>query len=416
MPPGPVDTTVPVRSLDHHNCPGVTSDPFAAYDRFRTDRIFWSPEYGGFWVLTRYTDIRAVLSDAQTFSNRAGSIPPAGWPRLLIPEELDPPDHGKYRTVVTRSLSGVAGQAITAATQRECAKLVAHLAAQGTCEFVTDFSRPIQNALFTALFTVPAEDATTCAQWVADLLQQRDPPRRLRAVGMIRDYLTRRIAERAADPASTDGGLLDTLADARIDGRRLDDEELLDIAFFLVLASLDTLASTLNFSFYYLAQHPDTQRELATNPDRASKAAEEMLRLNSIVNIARTATRDTTLAEVPIKRGDRVLLCLSLAGRDPDTYSDPTTANFDRSTTPGHLAFGVGPHRCPGSRIATLSLTGALREWHRHIPTYTIPPGAEIRTGGGAACSLDALPLTWSISGQPAEVGSPMANRVELED
>ncbi|MGC7102935.1 cytochrome P450 [Amycolatopsis lurida] len=263
---------------------------------------------------------------------------------------------------------------------------------------VADYSQPIQRTLFTTLFAVPRDDAPTCASWVADLLQHRDPPRRLRAVRAIKDYLTQRIDDRIANPAHPGGtGLLDALADAQLDDRPLSGEKMLDIAFLMVMASLDTLANSLSFSFHYLAQHTDHQHQLAADPASSVRAAEELLRLHSVVNIARTATRDTTLADAHIAADDRVLLCLSLAGRDPDTYPHPTTADLARPATPGHLAFGAGPHRCLGARIATDALTAALREWHRSIPAYTIPAEADIQTGGGAVCSLDALPLTWPI-------------------
>lgn len=394
----PTDSAAPIRELDHHDCPGLTADPFAAFGRFRGDRIFWSPRHGGFWVLTHYDDIRTVLSDPRTFSNRTGSIPPAGWPRPLIPEELDPPDHGKYRALIARRLAGTTTAVITAAIERECVELTERLAPLGACDLVADYSRPLQRILFTTLFAVPHDDATTCAGWIADLLQNHNPARRQRAVRTLNGYLIARIAERAAQRAApSDAGLLGQLADAQLDGQSLDDDEVLDIAFLMVMASLGTLANSLNFSFRYLAQHPDRQQLLATDPSTCARAAEELLRLHSVVNVARTATRDTTVAGIHIASGDRLLLCLSMAGRDPAIYPDPDTADFNRPTTPAHLAYGAGPHRCLGARIASHALTAALREWHHRIPAYTIPADAEIRTGGGAVCSVDALPLTWPI-------------------
>ncbi len=385
-----------VREFDHHSCPGITTDPFTAFDRFRDEPIFWTSAFGGFWVLTRFADIRAVLCDAVAFSSRHTAIPAAGWTRPLIPEELDPPDHGKYRALVTRCLAGASGDMITAALDQECVELVRRLAPRGACDLVADYSLPLQHTLFTSVFAVPREDAAPCARWVADLLQHRDLPLRLRAMHTIKNYLAQRIAERPTAAMATTG-LLDALARADLDGRPLTSAEILDIAFLMVMASLDTMATSLSFSFHYLAQHPTNQNLLATTPGLTNRAAEELLRLHSVVGVARTATRDTTLAGTRISGGDRVLLCLSLADRDPETYPNPTTADFDRSVVPGHLAFGAGPHRCLGARIAGQGLTAALRAWHDHIPAYTITRHAEISTGGGSVCSLDALPLTWPI-------------------
>src|SRR6266568_4952803 len=75
-------------NFDHHNGPGITVDPFAAFEQVRGRPIFWTPAWDGYWVLTRYEDIRSVLDDPETFSSREASIPAAGWPRRLIPSEL----------------------------------------------------------------------------------------------------------------------------------------------------------------------------------------------------------------------------------------------------------------------------------------------------------------------------------------
>jgi cytochrome P450 len=84
----------------------------------------------------------------------------------------------------------------------------------------------------------------------------------------------------------------------------------------------------------------------------------------------------------PSPKANTSCSCLSLADRDPATYPNPTALQLDRPPNPGHLAFGYGPHRCLGARIASHTLTAALREWHRQIPTYTIPPHTTIHTGG----------------------------------
>ncbi len=106
----PSDLGAPVREFDHHSDPAIRVDPFTAFDRFRDERVFWTPELDGFWVLTRHADIRAVLRDTDAFSSRNTSIPAAGWPRPLMPVELDPPDHGPFRALLARCLNGRAGR------------------------------------------------------------------------------------------------------------------------------------------------------------------------------------------------------------------------------------------------------------------------------------------------------------------
>lgn len=106
----------------------------------------------------------------------------------------------------------------------------------------------------------------------------------------------------------------------------------------------------------------------------------------------------------------RAGLCPSLADRDPTVFTQPTVAEFDRPSTPGHLAFGAGPHRCLGASIATEAFTSALTEWHHLIPGYApASHHTKPRTGGGAVCSLDALPLTWPAL--PFSCSSPVTSQ-----
>lgn len=396
MSTAPSDLGVSVRDFNHHSDPAVRVDPFTAFDRFRDERVFWTPELDGFWVLTRHADIRAVLRDTDAFSSRHTSIPPAGWPRPLMPVELDPPDHNRYRALLARCLNGKAGVTIATALESESVRLVERLAPAGECDLVVDFARPLQNALFAALFDVPEEETQACAQWAADLLQDVDPGRRASATKDFMAYVGRAIAGYAAGERQGEGsGLLAVLACAEVDGEPLAREQALDLAFLMGMASLDTLTNSISFAFRYLADNPGHQHRLAAQPRIAAAAAEELLRLHSVVSIARTATRDVEVAGVRMAKGDRVLLNLSLAGRDPHHYPEAATADFDRADSATHVAFGFGAHRCLGARIATQGLIAALRDWHGSIVDYSVRPGVELVMDGGAVSSLENLPLVW---------------------
>lgn len=389
---------VPVLEFNHHTDPGVRVDPFTAFDRFRDERVFWTPELDGFWVFTRHADIRAVLRDTSSFSSEHTSIPPAGWPRPLMPVELDAPEHGRYRALLARCVNGAAGSVMANALERESARLVERLAPAGECDLVLDFARPLQNALFAALFDVPEEETQACSRWADDLLQDVDPDRRKRATKDFMAYVGRAIKEYQTGERHGDGsGLLDLLANATVDGEPLPQEQALDMAFLMGMASLDTLTNSVSFTFRYLAENPEHQHRLAAEPEIAPRAAEELLRLHSVVSVARTATRDVEIAGVRIRAGERVLLNLSLAGRDPYNYPEPQKADFDRPNSTTHVAFGFGAHRCLGARIATQGLTAALRDWHSSIVDYEIRPDAKLITDGGAVCSLENLPLIWKV-------------------
>jgi cytochrome P450 len=191
---------------------------------------------------------------------------------------------------------------------------------------------------------------------------------------------------------------LHALATAEVEGRPLRQDEAVDLAFKMGIGSVDTITNSVGFSFRYLATRPELQRRLATESAAAARAADELLRLHSVACVARVATRDTEIAGTQVRAGDRILLSLALADRDPHQYPDPATADFDRPDRTSHLAFGSGAHRCVGARIATQALTAALREWHATIQDYTVADDGDPRTAGGAVWSLGTLPLTWPVS------------------
>lgn len=389
------DPGVPVRNFNHHKDPALRVDPFTAFDRFRDEPIFWTPELDGFWVLTRYADIREVLRDGETFSSRHALIPPIEWPRdQANREQRASADWAGYRRLLVHSVTGPAGAAVASAVERACVRLVTRIAPLGRCDLVVDFAQPLRDALFAALFDVPEGDTERCARWASDLLQDADPDRRVRAAQDFKAYVGQGIAA-CANGRHTGTGLLHALATADVDGRPLRDDEAVDLAFKMGIGSVDTITNSIGFSFRYLATHPDLQRRLATETAASGLAAEELLRLHSVACVARVATRDTEIAGTRVRAGERILISLALADRDPHQYPDPATADFDRPDRTSHLAFGSGGHRCVGARIATQALTAALREWHAAIQDYALAENADPRTAGGAVWSVDSLPLTW---------------------
>jgi cytochrome P450 len=391
---------VPVRDFNHYHV-AARGDPFTAFDRFRDERIFWTPEFDGFWVLTRYSDIRAILRDEETFASRPALIPPIEWPGGRTDQtRRASADWNSYRRLLMQCVTGSAGVAITRYIERACVRLVAELAPLGRCDLVADFARPLRDALFAALFDVPESETERCARWASDLFQQVDSDRRGSAVRELMAYMRHGIAE-CASGVRAGTGLLNVLATADVDGQPLRNDEAVDLALKMGIGSLHTINNSASFGFRHLAMHPELQRRLATESDAAERAADELLRLYSVASVARTATRDTEIAGVRIRAGERVLLSLMLADRDSRQYPDPVTADFDRPNRTSHLAFGSGIHRCIGARIATHALTVALREWHAVIRDYAIVDGANIRTNGGMVCSLDTLPLTWPVTFPP---------------
>ena len=389
----------PVVDFDYHHDPRLATDPYGYFDAARAERAFWSPNYGGYWVLTEAADIREAFQHPEWFSSRITGIPPTPRPRRLLPLELDPPEHGRFRHPLAAVFSPQAVARMEPAIRDTCAGLVDGLAGRGRAELLADFAVPFPTTIFVELLGLPAAEAERFAAWNHALLHAHDRPEvRAQAKESIAAYLdelvTRRRAEVADGRGRTDD-LFAVLAREGVDGRALTRDELFDYVFLLFIAGLDTVTAALGFSFAYLAGHPEHRRALAADEALVPQAVEELLRAHSIVNPARTVTGgDRKFAGVCLRDGDRVLVSTVMANRDPAAFADPAEVRFDRAEN-RHLAFGAGPHRCLGSHLARAELRIALEEFHRRIPDYRIADGAVIAAHGGGAMGVDHLPVVW---------------------
>lgn len=154
----------------------------------------------------------------------------------------------------------------------------------------------------------------------------------------------------------------------------------------------------LGWTFMHLAQHTDDRKRITADPTLSASTVEELLRYYSIVSITRHTTADVEMKGCPIKKGDRVIVPLAPADRDPKAFPDAMDFQLDRAPN-RHIAFGAGPHRCVGSHLARLELRVALEEWHRLIPDYAIAPEADLGLRVGMfVTSLQSVPLEWTPS------------------
>jgi cytochrome P450 len=383
-----------VRDVDHVFGIAFRADPFAAFRALRDQRVWWSPNHGGYWILTRAGDIRSALQQPELFSSSATGIPAhVSRKEKLAPLELDPPEHTAYRRAIAPLFAPKAVTARTAAIADTCAVLIDDLVDRGHAEFVSEFAEPFPTRIFTNILGLPATAAPRFVNWNNKLLHSQDQPEVRREAGIeINDYLRELISARRTAPRDD---VVSALLAGEIDGRPIADEEVQNLCFLLFVAGLDTVTAALAWCFRFLAQHPEHRRQLIDTPDLLPGAVEELLRVHSFINPARTVTRDLEFAGVAMREGERILLSTALAAQDPDEFPDEAAVRFDRANN-RHLAFGAGPHRCAGSHLARDEITTALAQWHARIPDYEIAPDAELTIHAGGAMGLDRLPLVWS--------------------
>jgi cytochrome P450 len=381
-----------VRRFDVINDPDVLADPWAAVDRMRDDTpVAWSPEPVGHWIVTGPDELREVLSEGETFSSYPGGFPPLTgfWPRKLNPLELDGDEHARYRRLLTPLFSPRAIRPLETAVRERATELITKLAAAERFEFVSALARPLPSSVFLSLFGAPVERAETFTQWASDLLHASDPVVARAAAENIVAFLTETIAERQREPRAD---MISAIAQTEFEGRQLTADELLDVSFTLFLGGLDTVTNQLGVMALHLATHPEQQEALRSDPALLDAALDELLRLNPIVQVPRTLTRDYVLNGIRLREGDTVLAVLPAAPRSPAEFTDPTEARFDRERN-WTTGFGLGPHRCVGMHLARQELRVVLELMTTLAPPFRLAPGATWQWHTANVWGLDRLDL-----------------------
>jgi cytochrome P450 len=363
--------------------PDVAADPRPFYAALRSGCPVATFEgFGpGTWIVSRYEDVRHVLRHPEIFSSDIVAVD-IGQDRPLIPLQVDPPDHAKYRRVIDPTL----GPREIAPLEDEVRALVNELidgfVDRGEVDAHAEFTMPLPCTVFLQMCSLPLRDLDRFLGWKdgiirPDTLDPDEAAAIRRATGAeMYAYFGDALDERE-DAGGSD--LLSRFFTSEVDGRRMSREEMLDICYLFILGGLDTVTSTLDCSLAYLADHPEHRRALAADPTLVPAAVEELLRLHTpVMQVLRAVAQPTELHGVRMAPGDTVMVMLGAADTDPSEFGEAADDfSVDREAN-RHLAFGGGPHRCLGSHLARLELRVALEEWHRRIGDYHVAPGVEL--------------------------------------
>ena len=327
-----------------------------------------------------------VLRHHELFSSRVemglGNIRP------LIPLNVDPPLHAKYRKLLDPLFAPRKMEAQEDDITRRVNGFIDSFIDRRECNFSEEFAELLPSSVFLGLMGLPEDQLTLFIHLRDGILhpEKIDPAAMLdsearQAVQMstgqeIYEYFGGVIADRRRSPCDD---VISGFLAAEIDGDRLTTEEVLDILFLFLIAGLDTVSDSLTCFYAYLAQSSEHRRQIAADPSLVPSAVEELLRWESPVpaGVPRVATEDTELPNGQrVSKGTAVVVSYGAANVDPSAFPDGTDVRFDRGEN-RHIAFGGGVHRCLGSHLARRELRVTLREWHRRIPDYRIKPGHE---------------------------------------
>jgi len=347
-------------------------------------------------LVGRHADVVTVLRNPDIFSSRFDAVH-IGQVRPLIPLQVDPPDHAKYRKLLDPLFAPRRIALLEDRTRALVSDLVETVADAGGCNFHAAVSEPLPSTVFLELLGLPVSRATEFIALKDGIIrpEARTPEERSDMVdatgARIYAVLEEVIDERLEAPQDC---FISSFLDADVDGQRLTREEVVDICYLFFLAGLDTVTASLDCMMARLALHPNEQRRLADDPSVIPRAVEEMLRWETpVTSVVRVTTRDTELSGCPIAADEVVSVILGSANTDERAWGEAESVDIDRRVNK-HLAFGGGVHRCLGSHLARMELRVVLEEWHARIPEYRVPEGVELDVSPSLRQIAD-LPLVW---------------------
>ncbi len=381
-----------VVDFDFYALDQKVEDPLAYWqelERRGVPKLFYSPHWGGHWVLRSFASVHEAYRDWERFSNVRAEVPHLDHMIRMPPATVDPPDVQKYRSALAPHFGPARVRALEAHIRDFSVSLIEPISKRDRCDFVADYARSLPTSVFLDLMGLPKERLPQFLEWEHDFFRGEIEAREA-VFAKILAYLDEFYDWKTTHPGND---LATALLNAKDEhGAPWTREEVRNCSFLLFVAGLDTVVNTLSFIWRYLAEAPTARQYILQNPGKRQAIVEELLRINAAANLTRRVRVDTELEGVQLKAGDKVLLVNNQANRDDRVFEDPLETRFDRNNAQ-QLGFGSGIHKCLGMHLARMEIGITLEEWLKRIPDFSLDPEQEIRGFAGLVMGLSTLPL-----------------------
>jgi cytochrome P450 len=395
--------------------PAWQAEPWAHYRQLREGRPFAGGPMG---KVTAHHDVVTQVLRSDDFGvadrDRVLPAPARAVMRALGPRRyagvgtppsmlaVDPPDHARFRRLVTRAFTAKAVAALRTRTEEIAAELLDELAEaferEGSVDLVRRYAALVPVTVIAEMLGVPPEMRPTLLAWgdgAAASLDLGMPwpsyARAERSLAAFDAWLRGHLRGLREAPGQD---LLSTLVQvADDDGSGLDEQELVATSMLILAAGFETTVNLISNGTARLFEHPDQRALLADDPSLWPNAVDEVLRHDSPVQrTARMALRDTEVRGVPIARGEIVVTVLGAANRDPAVFGDPDRFDVARANAKEHVAFSSGIHYCLGAALARMEGEVALRELFTRFPDLA-PAGTATRRPTVILRGWETLPV-----------------------
>jgi cytochrome P450 len=371
--------------------PDFNADPYPHYQRMRDqDPVHEHPL--GFWLVTRYDDVTALLRAKLSVESRnlAGGLIAdqyqqldPGSARALSMLDRDPPDHTRLRALVTKVFTPKAIAALEPMVTELVDRSLDRIADGGKVDLIDELAFPLPFAVISEMLGTRPADHERLRELSGTLvrsLEVQTDPAVIQAIAdaetelteMMRDIITWKRDNPADD-------LLTALIAAEHDGDRLTEDELVAQVLLLYVAGHETTVNLIGNGAIALLRNPDQLALLRANPDLAANAVEELLRYDSPVQQSRRITiAPHTIGGREIPAGAFVIAGLASANRDERHFGpDANDLRIDREEARTHVSFGAGPHHCLGAALARLEGRLALGRLVTRFPNLTLDGDVE---------------------------------------
>ncbi|MEU6403299.1 cytochrome P450 [Streptomyces sp. NPDC046985] len=397
------ETMPPVRHWPATDLTGVDFDPVLAelMEEGPVTRIELPNGEGWAWLATRMDDVRLVVDDPR-FSREAvmdrqvTRLAPHFVPSRGAVGFLDPPDHTRLRRTIAPAFTAQGVERVRDSAGRMLGELVDELLAAGPpADLTAAVLSPFPIAVICELMGVPAADRHGMHTWTQLILSSAHGADVSEQAKQEMGAYFAELIDARADGAGED---VASLLGAAVGRREVALDEAVGLAVLLQIGG-EAVTANSGQMVYLLLTRPDLADRLRAEPAIRPQAVDELLRYlphRNAVGLSRIALEDVEIAGVRIRAGDAVYVSYLAANRDPEVFPEPTEIDLTRSPNP-HVAFGFGPHCCPGGRLARMEselLVDALLD---RLPglRLAVAPGQVPFRKGALIRGPEALPVTW---------------------
>ncbi len=362
----------------------ILEDQRRAYDEMRERCPVAHSEFMG-WSLFRHEDLVTVLADPETYSNVSRF--------LAIPNGMDPPVLGRYREALAPNFDQEQMARLEPRAREIAANLLVPMLLGGEVEFIGAFATPFVLKTLCNLLGWPEQQWDCLGGWVHGGQQaafNRDPAAGKALASLFSEHVKANLDKHRASPNDV-ADATDALLSTEGDGVRFDDDQIVSILRNWT-AGQGTVAAGLGILVLHLAQDPELQDRLRSDPSLIPAAIEEILRVDDpLVANRRTTTREVKIQGRTIPKGENLTLMWIAANRDPRAFDDPNAVKIERSTG-ASLVWGQGIHFCQGAPLARLEMRVALEELLSRTKRLEFA-GDATRRAAYPSNGLAALPL-----------------------